>query len=407
MRRLYHVQLDPPSAEERDMQAGVHRTLAQPRIYQAVPMAEAIAAELDACGAGRVFLTTTRSLTDGRLVAAATEALGARLVGKFDAIPAHSPRESVIAGARQLRAAGADRILAIGGGSVIDASKVMLQALWYDIDDVEGLDAIANGRHAGGRQPDDWARDPQSLRMIAVPTTLSAAEFSHRAGVTDTSSGRKLGFAHPLAAPEAVILDPAATLDTPMELLLSTGVRSIDHAVERWCAARTVPFSDAMAYKALAMLVDALPRIHADPADLEARHAAQIAMWLSMLPGATDVPMGASHGIGYILGGAYGVPHGITSCLMLPAVLEWNVSVNEARQRAIATLLGAAGEPAGPALRAFLAGLGLPTRLREIGIEQADLSAMAARYDGTGPIRTNPRPVAGPADVLEILQLAW
>lgn len=389
------------------MQASIHRNLAQPRIYQAMPVAAAIGAEIETCGARRVFVTTTRSLSQGRLVAGAIEALGDRFAGKFDALPAHSPRESVIAGAREVRAAGADRILAIGGGSVIDSTKVMLQALWYDIDDVDTLATIANGKHAGGRQPDDWQRDPQALRMIAVPTTLSAAEFSHRAGVTDTSTGRKLAFAHPLAAPEAVILDPAATLDTPMELLLSTGVRAIDHAVERWCAAETVPYSDAVAHQALAMLLDALPRIHADPADPEARHAAQLAMWLSMLPGATDVPMGASHGIGYILGGAYGVPHGITSCVMLPAVLEWNVSVNEARQQTVASLLGAPGEPAGPALRRFLAGLGLPSRLREIGIEQAQLPAMAERYDGTGPIRTNPRPVAGPADVLEILQLAW
>jgi maleylacetate reductase len=169
-----------------------------------------------------------------------------------------------------VREAGADRILAIGGGSVIDSTKVMLQAIWYGIDDVDALGAIAFGKHPGGRYPDDWQRDPQSLRMIAVSTTLSAAEFSHRAGVTDTSTGRKLGFVHPLVAPEAVILDPAATLDTPMDLLLSTGVRSIDHAVERWCAAKTVPYSDAMARQALVMLLDALPRIHADPSDLEA-----------------------------------------------------------------------------------------------------------------------------------------
>ena len=389
------------------MQASIHRNLAQARIYQAMPLADAIRREIETCGARRVFVTTTRSLSAGRVVADAVAALGDRFVGKFDALPAHSPRESVIEGARRVREAGADRILAIGGGSVIDSTKVMLQALWYDIDDVDALSGIAGSGHAGGRHPDDWQRDPQSLRMFALSTTLSAAEFSHRAGVTDTSTGRKLGFVHPLIAPEAVILDPAATLDTPMELLLSTGVRSIDHAVERWCAASTVPYSDAMAHQALAMLLEALPRIHADPADLEARHAAQIGMWLSMLPGATDVPMGASHGIGYILGGAYGVPHGITSCVMLPAVLEWNVPVNEARQRTVARLLGAEGEPAGPALRRFLAGLRLPSRLREIGIERAQLPAIAERYDGTGPIRTNPRPVSGPADVLEILQLAW
>lgn len=389
------------------MQASIHRNLAQARIYQAIPLADAIRREVETCGARRVFVTTTRSLGEGRIVQGAIRALGDRFVGKFDALPAHSPRESVIEGARRVRECAADRILAIGGGSVIDSTKVMLLALWNDIDDVDALSAIAGSRHAGGRHPDDWQRDPRSLRMFAVSTTLSAAEFSHRAGVTDTSTGRKLGFVHPLVAPEAVILDPAATLDTPMELLLSTGVRSIDHAVERWCAADTVPYSDAMAHQAMVMLLDALPRIHADPEDLQARHDAQLGMWLSMLPGATDVPMGASHGIGYILGGAYGVPHGITSCVMLPAVLEWNVPVNEARQRTVARLLGAEGEPAGPALRRFLAGLGLPGRLREIGIDRSQLPAIAERYDGTGPIRTNPRPVAGPADVLEILQLAW
>src|SRR5690606_29068121 len=312
-RRLYHVRPGPFRACGAIMQASIHRNLAQPRIYQAMPLADAIRREIETCGARRVFVTTTRSLGEGRIVAGAVEALGDRFVGKFDALPAHSPRESVIEGARRVREAGADRILAIGGGSVIDSTKVMLQAIWYGIDDVDALAAIAGGRHAGGRYPDDWQRDPQSLRMIAVSTTLSAAEFSHRAGVTDTSTGRKLGFVHPLVAPEAVILDPAATLDTPMDLLLSTGVRSIDHAVERWCAARTVPYSDAMAHQAMVMLLDALPRMHADPADLEAHHDAQLGMWLSMLPGATDVPMGASHGIGYILGGAYGVPHGITS----------------------------------------------------------------------------------------------
>src|SRR5690606_7872904 len=137
----------PPRASADTMQASIHRSLAQPRIYQAMPLALAINAEIETCGARRGFVTTTRSLSQGRLVAAAIEPLGHRLVGKFDALPAHSPRESVIAGARQVRAAGADRILAIGGGSVIDSTKVMLQALWYDIDEGDGRNAIVNGRH--------------------------------------------------------------------------------------------------------------------------------------------------------------------------------------------------------------------------------------------------------------------
>src|SRR5690606_32375145 len=129
-----------------------------------------------------------------------------------------------------------------GGGSVIDATKVMLQAVWFDIDSVEGLDGIVGGRHAGGADPGAWDADPQSLRMIAVPTTFSAAEFSNVAGVTDQARRLKQMYTHPLAVPKAVILDPAATLDTPERLLLSTGMRSMDHAVERWCAIRPLPF---------------------------------------------------------------------------------------------------------------------------------------------------------------------
>jgi maleylacetate reductase len=128
-------------------------------------------------------------------------------------------------------------------------------------------------------------------------------------------------------------------------------------------------------------------------------------MWLSLLP--QGVPMGASHGIGYILGGAYGVPHGVTSCLMLPAVLEWNEPVNAERQRTVAEALGRPGERAGPALRDFVRGLGVPWRLRDVGIARDDLPAIAARYDGTGPISTNPRPVGGAADLVQILELAY
>jgi maleylacetate reductase len=153
------------------------------------------------------------------------------------------------------------------------------------------------------------------------------------------------------------------------------------------------------------MLAAALPRMQASPQDMEARSDCQVAMWLSLLP--QGVPMGASHGIGYILGGAYGVPHGVTSCVMLPAVLEWNEPVNEARQRAVAEALGRPGERAGPAVRNFVRSLGVPWRLRDVGIAREELPRIAARYDGTGPISTNPRPVGSVADIVAILELAY
>lgn len=384
---------------------GTHPWLAQQRVHYGQPAAPLIQQEVQRAKARRVFVTTTRSLTDGRYVAGCIAALGEAFAGKFDAIAAHTPREAVIEGAARIRAAEPDLVLAIGGGSVIDATKVMLQCVWYGIDRTDGLDAIVNGQNAGGPDPSDWEADPQALRMIAVPTTLSAAEFNNLAGVTDMARKVKQGYLHPMAVPKAVILDPEATLDTPMELLLSTGMRAMDHSVERWCATRSLPMADALSLQAMKMLATSLPRILAAPQDLQPRADCQVAMWLSLLP--QGVPMGASHGIGYILGGAYGVPHGVTSCLMLPAVLEWNESVNAERQRTVAEALGRPGERAGPAMRDFVRGLGVPWRLRDVGIARDDLPAIAARYDGTGPISTNPRPVGGAADLVQILELAY
>lgn len=389
------------------IQQGTHPWLAQQRVHYGRAAAPLLQDEVRKAGARRVFVTTTRSLTDRAYVAGCVEALGEAFVGKFDAIAAHSPREAVIEGARRIREAGADLVVAIGGGSVIDATKVMLQAIWYGIDTVAGLDAIVGGKHAGGMDPSAWDADPQALRMIAVPTTLSAAEFSHIAGVTDVAKRVKQAYAHPLAVPKAVILDPAATLDTPAELLLSTGMRSMDHAVERWCATASLPLPDALSLHAMQMLAKCLPRVKAAPDDLQARSDCQVAMWLSLLPQTAGVPFGASHGIGYILGGAYNVPHGVTSCLMLPAVLQWNEPVNGERQRAVAEALGRPGERAGLAMRDFVSGLGVPSRLRDVGIAREQFQEIAARYDGTGPISTNPRPVGSAADLVEILELAW
>ena len=389
------------------MNSGTHPSLALQRVHHGRPAVDALMEEVGRAGASRVFVTTTRSLAGARLVADCIAALGDRFAGRFDAIAAHSPREAVIAGAALIRDAGADLVLAIGGGSVIDATKVMLQCVWFGITEPAGLDAIVGGRHRGGGDPSAWDADPQRLRMIAIPTTLSAAEFNHLAGVTDVAKKVKQGYMHPMAVPKAVILDPAATRDTPLELLLSTGMRAVDHCVERLCALRTAPMSDALSLHALSMLASALPRIKADPDDLNARADSQVGMWLSLLPQTAGVPFGASHGIGYILGGAYGVPHGVTSCLMLPAVLEWNEPVNAARQNAVAQAFGHPGERAGPVLRAFVRDLGVPWRLRDVGITRDDLPGIAARYDGTGPISTNPRPVGGAADIVEFLELAW
>ncbi|MGZ5711857.1 MAG: iron-containing alcohol dehydrogenase, partial [Burkholderiales bacterium] len=141
--------------------------------------------EIERIGAKRVMLLTTRSLADGALIRKLTSALGDRFAGRFSEIRAHSPREAVIAGAALAREVEADHLLAVGGGSVIDATKTMLLALWRGVRDVDALSALAQKRGAVPPIPLDSDR----MRMTAVPTTLSAAEFTAGAGVTDVKAG--------------------------------------------------------------------------------------------------------------------------------------------------------------------------------------------------------------------------
>jgi len=388
------------------MLAGTHHWPAQERVIYGKPVAEALGEELSRSSAQRVFVTTTRSITGGALVAGIVRSLGAKFAGKFDAIGAHSPREGVIAGAEAMRAARADLVVAVGGGSVIDATKVMLLALWRGARDVDALSALS-GVRGKATEASAWGADPQALRMIAVPTTLSAAEFFPSAGVTDVQRRVKQSYSHPLAVPKAVILDPAATLETPMELLLSTGMRAVDHAVEGWCAAKRAPMADAANREAMGLLALSLKEMKTGSENLEHRAIAQHGMWLSRIGSMAGVPMGASHGIGYLLGGGYGVPHGITSCITLHAVLTWNEKTNGARQADVAAAFGGAGRPAGEVVRGYVAALGLPTRLREVGLRKDELPKIAASWDGAPPIASNPRKLRGKEDLLEILELAY
>ncbi|MBN8908025.1 MAG: iron-containing alcohol dehydrogenase, partial [Rhodospirillales bacterium] len=148
------------------------------------------------------------------------------------------------------------------------------------------------------------------------------------------------------------------------------------------------------------------PRVKADPSDLDARLDCQIGAWLSMGPLAAGVPMGASHGIGYVLGAAFDIPHGHTSCIMLPAVLRWNKPANAGRQALVAASIGHPGAEAADLLDRFIADLGMPRSLAAVNIGADSFGRIAEQAMGTPWVPRNPRPIAGPAQVREILELA-
>lgn len=377
----------------------------QEKVIYGVATAQALEAEVTRLGATRVFVLTTRSLASGPLVNGLCRALGTRWAGVYEKISSHTPRADVVAAMQAARAAAADLLVAVGGGSVIDATKVIQLGLTSGVDSIQDLDAYVTGmRFPAERSASD--NSYQGIRSIAVPTTLSAAEFTAFAGVTDERRGVKEIFHYEPQIPKVVILDPAATLATPQSLLLSTGVRAVDHCVETFCSPGATPLTDAYSINAMRLLYTALPGVKAAPEDLALRQQCQFAMWMSIQGPASGAPIGASHGIGRILGSLYGVPHGQTSCILLPAVLRWNAAVNGARQNELMERLGLPGKSLSEVVAGLVKALGEPGSLREVGVTHDRFEELALKSFHSGFLIHNPRPMESPADVMAILELA-
>jgi maleylacetate reductase len=386
---------------------GTHRYPPMDRVIYGIPLAEALAEEVNRLDARAVYVMASGTLNrETDVVDTVRRVLGNRLAGLCAKIASHTPRIDVVAAANEARAAKADLILTVGGGSVTDGAKMVGLCLGNDVTAPEQLDRFRAVITPDGKTERPPVKAP-SVRSVDVPTTLSAGEFTAMAGCTDTVRNRKESYAHPLMMPQAVILDPAVTIHTPEWLFLSTGIRAVDHAVEDICSINPTPFSDGMSLQALRLLCAGLPAVKADPGDLEARLNCQLGAWMSIMGTQNGVAKGASHGIGHVLGGTAQVPHGYTSCVMLPVVLRFNQPVNAERQKWVSEALGRPGDSAGDAVAALIASLGLPATLRDVGVktEQLDEIAVGSMHDRW--VHTNPRKIDGPPAVRALLDAAW
>jgi alcohol dehydrogenase class IV len=224
--------------------------------------------------------------------------------------------------------------------------------------------------------------------------------------------------------PDVIICDPFLAKKTPEWVWLSTGVRSVDHAVETLCNPN-INLEDpsmANAYKsaedALALLLPGLMRSQKDGSDVAARDMCQRGAWKASQAIVLGIPMGGSHAIGHILGSVGGVAHGHTSCVMLPSVMQFNYKVNSKQQDKIKQLfinkgvvkdLGLENKPdlqSWDIVRAFIKSIGMPTTLTEVGIKDDQLDKIAKETLTDFWSRTNPIPLETEEQVMEILQLA-
>lgn len=376
------------------------------RVTMGVPAAKAVAGQADKMESKKVFLLASSSLCENTDEIQKIEAgLGTRHAGTYSGIAPHAPRADVLKAADAARAVGADLIVSVGGGSATDAAKIVALLIKHDVRSVEAFEPLRTYVTDAGDVINPITVGPD-IPVICVPTTLSGGEFNALSGATDEVTQHKQGYEHRNMAPVMVVLDPAITRHTPEWLWLSTGVRSVDHAVETLSSYQSNDFADGLAESALRLLFEGLSRVKADPGDLEARLKCQIGAWQSMISIIGGVPMGASHAIGHILGGTCDVPHGYTSCVMSPYVLAWNAEHDASRQARTLAVLGSEHASASAALDAFISGLGMPRRLSAVGVDESRFQQIAeyTLLDIWG--RTNPRPVTSAADILEILRRA-
>ena len=367
--------------------------------------AEAVLDEARRLEATRVFVLASRTLnTQSDEVDKLRETLGNRFAGVNDHMPSHSPRDAVVQCANEARDAGTDLLVTLGGGSVTDGGKAVTLCLEHDITEPAQMESFRTVVKNGKREFPEYGGP--KVPQIAIPTTLSGGEFNARAGITDPIVKLKQSFMHADLIPETVILDPAVTVHTPEWLWLSTGIRAVDHAVETLCSIDANDYTDGTSLQALRLLSQGLPGTKADPEDLAARQQCLMGAWLSMVGIVTGSRLGASHAIGHILGGTANVPHGYTSCVMLPYVLAYNREINADRQALVAAALGSPDGLASQILHELIEGLGLPRSLGEVGVTHTERLQLAENCMLDDWTFSNPRKIDSPAQVMEILRSA-
>ena len=326
-----------------------------------------LAGELDKIRSQRPFVITGQTIAEKtRLVDTVEKASGRKLVGVFSGIKQHAPISGVKQAISEVQRARADSLISLGGGSPIDSTKIAVKEL-----------------------SESFAKP--IIAHLAIPTTLSAAEFSHSAGMTDDTSKRKTGIRDPRLVPRFIFLDPKITGDTPSWLWACTGIRSLDHAVESIYSPRHQPYVDTLALESIRLLFRNLKLSANNPTEIGPRLACQSAAWMSFA-GVQSVGTGLSHAIGRVIGATWNIPHGITSCLTLAEVMRHQARKYPHRLSLIAGAEGQDSKGLSESKQALSAAeqveelvkeLGLFKRLGDYGIKRENLPSIAR--DASGP----------------------
>ena len=361
--------------------------------------------EMSALGCSRAVVVTDQGIIKAGLSEKIIKTLGEKCVGIYSDVPQDTGIDVVNRGAAFAREKGADIVISIGGGSVIDTAKCICILLTEggSLANYEGIQLLTR---------------PQTPHIVIPTTAGTGSEVTWIAVVYDKSKGQKILIVESYNAPRAAILDPLLTLGLPPLLTASTGMDAMTHAIEAMTSTQREPMADAMAMHAIRLLSDYLPVCIKDGGNIRARGQVQIAATMAGWAFGNAM-VGLVHAMAHSIGAVARVPHGVSCGIMLPYCMDYNIGDGEpeavAIYAAIAQALGVSkrdDEP-GSAARAavqeifdLLRKIGHPLKLSELGVKEEDIIKAADLSIADGAIVNNIRYVTGKDEVLEIYRRA-
>jgi maleylacetate reductase len=300
------------------------------------------------------------------------------VAAEFTQVEPHVPREAVEAARALAERHKIEVVVALGGGSAMGVGKGVV---------------FGEGK-----------------TLIAIPTTYAGSEMTPVFGTTDRAERRKTVRRDDAVLPKLVIYDPEVTLDLSPLLTASTAVNALAHCVEASYARDVNPLVPPVALEGIRRITRSLPLCISDGRNLDAREDLLTGAYLGGFS-IGNATMALHHGICHVLGGRTGVAHGVLNAIMLPHVMRFNADAVPEAMDAIADALSAGARTrdfaAAPrAVTALVASLPVPQRLRDAGVPEAALDAVAAEAAKNSTVQNNPKPVTE-ADLRDLLRAAW
>ena len=361
-------------------------------------------------GTSRAIVVCGGSVARGPMLAKVKAGLGATFVEAFSEVAAHTPIETVERGVARVHQSKADLLVSVGGGSAIDAAKVIAMVLASN-----GKLAQHAIRYEPGGKMLCMALPGPLIRHIAVPTTAgSGSDVMPTAACRDPRTRKKLLFWDGALVPQVTMLDPEMAIYADAHLTAATGMTAVARAIEAVYSGKRHPLSTALALHALRLVSAALPNSIARPHDLDARAACQIAAAMASMA-AINAMASLVHAIGHIVGGRHGLQHGIAHAILLAPAMRLLLPATGDEQSLVCDALASGGSArqahrfgssAADLMAELVARLPLPQRLREVGVQEGELAEIASETMSDYMMANLPGPVSQ-QEVLALLQQAW